>query len=98
MFNFLKGLSAVLLVLALGPWPYDYYTILRVVVCATSVWCTIRYYIDSEEGLAVMFGILALLFNPISPIYLDRGLWTFFDLGAAGIFAYSFKKDKEIPR
>ena len=36
-----------------------------------------------------IFGAIAFIFNPILPLYLNKGLWVLIDLGVGGIFAYS---------
>lgn len=63
------------------------------IVCATSIWCAITYYKNNEEGLGIVFGILALLFNPIFPIYLERSGWSIIDIIGSGVFIFSFSKD-----
>ena len=35
---------------------------------------------------AIALMLIAVLFNPILPIHLDRSTWFYLDLGAAGIF------------
>ena len=78
---------AVLLVLALLPWPYGYYTFLRLSVCAVSGWLTYEQWRhdNAVSGWVVALGATALLFNPISPIHLTREIWNVLDLAAAGL-------------
>lgn len=92
----LKILSVVMLLGSLGSWPYDYYTLLRVVVCTTSAWTAYRYLTGDKEGMGVLFGIMAVLFNPFAPIHLDRSLWVILDIAAACAFIFSlWKHDPE---
>ena len=42
-----------------------------------------------REGWAWTFGVLALLFNPIFPVHLGRGLWAIVDFVTAGILLWS---------
>ncbi len=77
--------SGLMLCLALLPvWPYGYYTLLRLVVCAT---CGYAAYVFRQNAslakhvLPLIF--IALLFNPIVPVRLDFSLWLLIDLGTA---------------
>lgn len=83
-----------MLIASLGDWQYDYYTLMRVVVCVTGGWSAYQYFTGDNEGMGVIFGIIAVLFNPIAPIHLDRSLWAILDIAAAGVFIFSlWKKD-----
>lgn len=83
---------AVALVAALGPWPYGYYQLLRVVVFLAGLYCGLMLRQSSDrndQNLAwALFGT-ALVFNPFLPVYLPRELWSVIDIIAAGIFGYS---------
>ena len=78
---------AVLLVLALLPWPYGYYTFLRLSVCVVTGWLAYEQWrLDNAvSGWVVGLGATALLFNPLSPIHLTREIWNVLDLAAAGL-------------
>ena len=78
---------ALLLVLALLPWPYGYYTFLRLSVCAVSGWLAYEQWRhdNAVSGWVVALGATALLFNPISPIHLTREIWNVLDLATAGL-------------
>jgi hypothetical protein len=81
-----------MLVAALGPWPYDYYMLLRMIVCVAAALLALLAYRRSDE-LTIWFGVfvtLAILFNPILPIHLTRSVWTILDLGGAALFAAHF--------
>lgn len=78
---------SVLLVLALAPMPYDYYTLLRFVVCGASGYLAWRHF--EAVGLqiwTIVFIVMAILFNPIAPIRLSRGMWAFIDVTCAILF------------
>lgn len=70
-------ISAGLLFLALVRLPIGYYMFLRLAITTGSV--VIIYHRSKEAGLdvwVVLFGLLAIVFNPIWPVYLnDRQLW-----------------------
>ena len=87
-----KGLIyavAAMLVLALAPLPYAYYQILRFVVCGTFAYLAYMAVQKEHHGHTAIFSVLAVLFNPIVPIHLDRTLWAFIDVGSAGLLLWS---------
>ncbi len=79
-----------MLVLAVPPiWPYGYYTLLRIVVCGVAVYAT---YVGYNVGLRIFLVswiFIALLFNPIIPIYLTKEIWVLIDIIVAIIFLVS---------
>jgi len=90
--------SGVLLLLGiLNIWPYDYYTILRWVVCGTAIFNAIGFSKSKLTGWVFVFGTLAFLFNPLFPVYLNKSSWVGIDLVAAIVFflaAFSVKSKK----
>jgi len=97
--KWLAIVTAVLLLLGIpsGWWPYEYYVFLRWVVSVSSVVVSYGFYKSKLLGWALVFGVLAFLFNPISPIYLSKSSWVWVDLISAVLFflvGYSFKKKK----
>ncbi|KKU05243.1 MAG: hypothetical protein UX06_C0001G0004 [Candidatus Giovannonibacteria bacterium GW2011_GWA2_45_21] len=80
---------------ALGDWPYSYYQLLRWVVCAAGAYSAYLAHESGSNGLAWVFGIIATLFNPIVPFYMQRETWQVLDLAAAIPFlVYPFIKRK----
>jgi len=78
-----------MLAVAVLPMPYDYYQILRVVVCIGVVYLLVKNWSSLEVLAKVLFIAVAITFNPIAPIYLSKGTWTVIDLLAAGyLFFY----------
>lgn len=66
--------------------PYGYFTLLRFVICIVSAYLAYKIYKDNKESLWVWaFGFIAILFNPIIIIHLQREQWWVIDL-IAGIF------------
>ncbi|ESX85294.1 DUF6804 family protein [Mesorhizobium sp. LSHC412B00] len=82
-------IPAVALVLALAPWPYAYYQLLRVVVTVWAVAIAWDQYQLAKRWTpwVISFAAVAALFNPIAPIYLVREVWAVFDLVGAAVFA-----------
>lgn len=87
--NWFKLLAIGVLLGAMGTHPYAYYQILRWVVCASAAYSAYLYFQADRKGLFWFFAGMAVLFNPIAPIYLDKDTWQTLDLFAAAIFAVS---------
>jgi divalent metal cation (Fe/Co/Zn/Cd) transporter len=79
----LRLAAAVLLVAALARHPYGYYQILRLVVCAVSIYSAYLAAQFSRQGWLWFFGGVAVLFNPLLPVHLNREAWAGIDLGVA---------------
>ena len=84
-----RVISAILLFWALGKHPYGYYTLLRFVVCGVSAYGANFSAQLRRNNWAWIFGIVALLFNPIIPIHLNRDIWAFIDSGVGVLFLVS---------
>ena len=85
--TYLYFILAALLLLCLAPMPYGYYQ-----AFAVMAW---NYYEKKQEGWAIVFGALALLFQPIVKIALGRLVWNVVDVVVAvlliGISLRTFK-------
>lgn len=79
-----------LLVLAIFPWSYGYYVFLRWVVFLVSGFLVYLAHNLKKTIWVVMFTLIAILFNPIVRISLDRETWQVIDLVTASIFIFSF--------
>ncbi len=89
-------LASILLLLALLSWPYGYYTFLKIVVTIISAYYA-NYLYENKLAETLKFWFwglifIAILFNPILPIYLDRETWGFIDILAAIFFAWMILK------
>ena len=73
-------IAAIMLFLALAPWPYGYYQLLRFVVCCVGAYIAYLAYIRQKIWATWLFGFIAVLFNPLLPIYLSRELWQPIDI------------------
>ncbi len=90
----LRFVAAFMLLGAMADNPYAYYQMLRWVVCGVGAYCAYLAYEEKRNTWAWIFGVTAVLFNPIAPIYLERETWVFIDLGVAAMFfvsLFSFK-------
>ena len=81
-------IPTALLILALLPWPYGYYKLLRLIVCLVSVWLAYgQWRLDNAiSGWVVALGATAILYNPLFPIHLTREIWSVLNLITAGLF------------
>lgn len=77
-----------LLLLAILPLPYSYYTFLRLTVFVSSLFLAYQLYEKKSHGLSLVLVGLALLFNPLIPVYLSREAWLPIDLVSAGLLFY----------
>jgi hypothetical protein len=82
-------IAAALLLIALADLPYGYYTFLRIVVCATSAFGALRAHQSNQSLWALVLVGVAILFNPVIPIYFSRGAWAIIDVLVAVIIALS---------
>ncbi len=88
-FMIARIIAIILLLGALGSHPYAYYTLLRVVVCGITAYGAYYSIILKEIGWAWTYGVIAFLFNPIIPVYLNMSIWTIIDIGVAIVIIVS---------
>jgi hypothetical protein len=84
-------LCAIAMLVALLRMPIGYYTFLRLLATAGAVVDVLHHY--RRAGLSirvVLFGVVALVFNPIWRVHLgDRELWEPINAAAAVLFLYA---------
>ena len=85
----LRVIAALMLLIALGDHPYAYYQLLRWVVCGVSAYGALTAYERKDTVWTWLFGVTAVVFNPIMPFYLDRETWQVLDIAAALILLVS---------
>jgi hypothetical protein len=83
--------SAFLLIGAAPIHAYGYYIFLRWAVCAAAVWFCYSA-VNVKRGWLLIVGVpLAILFNPIVPIYMHKATWSIIDLAAVAVlFGFSW--------
>ncbi|WP_339611863.1 DUF6804 family protein [uncultured Planktosalinus sp.] len=80
---------ALLLLLALLNMPIGYYTFLRIAVTIGAVIVVVTELRKGIHFWVIAFGFIAVLFNPIIPVYLyDKSLWAPLDIIAAVLFVF----------
>ena len=85
----LKAIAMLMLIIAVNELPYDYYTILRWVVCGISSYLAYKYYESNKNTWTWIFGVIAVIFNPILPVHLKKETWQIIDIGVAILFFIS---------
>jgi len=75
-------------------WPYSYYQILRWVVSASAVYVAYVAHKNNKTGWLWPMIIVAIVFNPLWPIYLSKGTWSILDFIVAVLFIVSTHKMK----
>lgn len=87
--------TGIFLLGALGSWPYAYYQLLRWVVCGVAAYTAYLGFEMGNKGWGWLMIAIAVLFNPMAPIYLAKGTWAVLDVITAILFfsAANFLKD-----
>lgn len=94
--NWFTILAGIMLLLAIPSiWPYSYYQILRWVVAIVVSYNAYLAYESKQNGWLFIMVAIAILFNPIAPIHLEKSTWTIFNLITSGIMFYSINKIRE---
>ena len=86
---------AALLLLCLAPMPYGYYQFVRFVSMVVFAVMAYRYYVKKQVEWAVVFGALALLFQPFVKISLGRTMWNIVDVVVAVMLLVLWYKDRK---
>ena len=86
--------AAIILLWALLPNPYGFYMLVRLVVFGVSGYTAYRYAQRNLSGLAWLFGVIAIAYNPLLPVYLTRAIWMPVDLLTAGVLVWSVFHDR----
>ena len=89
--------AAVLLLAALGHHPYGYYTFLRWAVCVAAVVVAWVAWESASQWATWPFAGIAILFNPLAPVYLQRSTWRLIDIVCALAFVSSTALGRRVP-
>jgi len=74
-------ICAALLLLGITELPIGYYTLLRIVVTIGAVAVVITEFENGLNYWVFIFGLIAIFFNPLIPIYLkDKSAWILIDI------------------
>ncbi len=89
-------INIVALLIAILPMPYLYYMALRILVCFSAVYLLVRHrerWPNEATGWVTIFGIIAVLYNPVFPIELTKFLWVPINLVTVVIFWKHYQTD-----
>ncbi|MFC1594891.1 DUF6804 family protein [Patescibacteria group bacterium] len=93
--NILSIVAVAMLLLAIPSiWPYAYFQVLRWVVMGVAIFnAYLAYHSNIKTWLWIMV-VIAVLFNPIMPLYLGKDMWVVIDIITALLFFISIKQIK----
>ena len=89
----LKLFLAALFLLCLTDMPYGFYNLVRFVAMIAFAVYAYFYYEKNNNKLAIAFLSLAVLFQPLLPIYLGRTLWNIIDVIVAIFLVVLYVKE-----
>lgn len=78
--------SGVALILAILPLPYAYYQFLRIFIFFSAGFVSFKFLKQKFIPWVLVFGAIALIFNPIVPTHLDKSSWVVIDFISALLF------------
>ncbi len=88
-------LVAVMSFIGIASLPYGYYTLLRIVVFVAAGILAIYDLDRKNTAFFIISALIALIFNPIIPLYLDKDIWQVLDF-LSGVYmlvrAFGLKK------
>ena len=92
-------IAASMALVAIADLPYGYYTFMRLVVCATAIFVLVVAARSGQMWAIWLYGMFALLFNPVVPVHLTKGLWQPIDfvVGAMLVTAAFVVRGKPLP-
>lgn len=89
---------AAMMLLAIVPWPYGYYVLVRFVAMVVFGYMAFSFYSEHRLQYAIIAGVLALLFQPFVKVALGREVWQVVDvLVGIGLIAFVFWDRKHAP-
>ena len=85
---------AIILLLCVFPLPYGYFVVVRVVTTIISGYLAYNYYHENKKELALIFFIIAVLFQPLFKFALGQNIWLILDILVAIILIILARKRK----
>lgn len=87
--NLILATAIMLYISVLPISSYDFYIILRWFTFGSSLY--IAYCSYNENNMVPYIEIaIAILFNPLYPIYMEKSTWVLFDLAAGSYYLYLY--------
>ena len=91
----LKLFMAAMLLLCLLQMPYGFYTLLRLVAMMAFAVMAVQYYHAKRDALTVLFGTMALLFQPFAKVALGRSVWNIVDVAVAVLLLALWTRERK---
>ncbi|PZP56253.1 MAG: hypothetical protein DI586_04280 [Micavibrio aeruginosavorus] len=89
----LLGIVSLLVLIAIFPMPYGYYTFIKILVCLLSAYVAFQGYRECQKGIwPWAWASIAIIFNPIIQVELDEELWMSVDILVGTFFAVASYK------
>lgn len=85
----IRLIGSILLFWALGEHTYGYYSLLRYISFGVGIYLVYISMSMKQIPWAWIFGMIALIFNPLFPVRLERELWAYVDVISGIIFLAS---------
>lgn len=99
MKNSIKLILSVLLLICIFDMPYGYYQLVRFISFAVFSYLAYDAIKKAKNEIAILYGALALLFQPFFKIALGKGIWNVVDVIVAIVLIVSIfvakQKNKE---
>ena len=70
-----RCIAAGLAFWAVSKHPHGFYVLMRWVVCLTCIWGIVLSYRRPWPSLAPVYGLLAIVYNPLLPFHFGRLTW-----------------------
>lgn len=91
--NWLKIIAILLIAGVLQPWlvfPFAYYQLMNWVVMGGAL--TVAYQANKQQKKLItwLFVLVGVVFNPITPFYLQPNIWRIADIVVIALFLLSF--------
>ena len=93
------GVTSFIMLLAAIPegFSYDYYVLLRCVVCFSAIFIAWDSHKNQKINWLWPMGLIAVLFNPLIPFQLARTTWIIVDLISSATFlSFLIKENRKI--
>lgn len=92
--HWLKTLAIVMLIAALGEFPYAYYQLLDWVILGAAGTEAYAFWKEKKAVPLWIFILIAIVFNPIAPFNMTQLHWRMADLIVAAVFVASMFRKK----
>ncbi len=82
-------IAAIMLFIGISLLPYGYYQFLRWIICGIAIFIAYKAYTYKKVWVAIVFCIVAILFNPIFTIHFEKDIWQWLDCICGAVFITS---------